>query len=171
VLASCTGIQTADTDNATSGLSGEAAPNVTAPVIAPVLVTQAVAVDSDDPAIWLDPENPAGSLVLGTDKGGSIFVFDLDGKILADKTVTGLGRMNNVDIEYGLALDGVKTDIAVATDRPTSQLRVYRLPEVTAVDGGGIEVFAGQEPANRPMGVALYKRASDGAIFAIVSRK
>ena len=27
-------------------------------------------------------------------------VFDLDGKIISEKTVTGLQRMNNIDVEY-----------------------------------------------------------------------
>jgi 3-phytase len=148
-----------------------AASIASAPVIAPILVTEAVAVDSDDPAIWIHPEDPSKSLILGTDKGGSVYVFDLDGKILEDKTVTGLARMNNVDVGYGLQLDGTPIDIAVATERPTSSLKVYRLPEMTAIDGGGIEIFVGQEAANRPMGVALYKRPTDGSIFAIVSRK
>jgi 3-phytase len=139
--------------------------------VAPVLVTEPVVEDSDDPAIWLHPEDPSRSLVIGTDKGGYLFVFDLEGRIIAEKTVSGLGRMNNVDVEYGLMLDGVPTDIAVATERPTSKLRIYRLPEMTPVDGGGVEVFADQAPANRPMGVALFKRRTDGAVFAIVSRK
>ena len=139
--------------------------------IAPVLVTEPVVEDSDDPAIWLHPDDPSRSLVIGTDKGGYLFVFDLEGRIIAEKTVSGLGRMNNVDVEYGLMLDGVPTDIAVATERPTSKLRIYRLPEMTPVDGGGVEVFADQAPANRPMGVALFKRPTDGAVFAIVSRK
>jgi 3-phytase len=144
---------------------------VQAVAITPVRVTEAVTLDSDDPAIWIHPDDPSRSLVVGTDKGGFLYVFDLEGRIIAEKTVSGLERMNNVDIEYGLMLDGRATDIAVATERPTSSLRIYRLPEMEPIDGGGIEVFEGQEPANRPMGVALYKRESDGAIFAIVSRK
>ena len=128
--------------------------------------------DTDDPAIWINPDDPAKSLILGTDKGGAIFVFDLDGKIIPEKTVTGLQRMNNIDVEYGFMLGGEAIDIAVATERPASALRVFRLPEMTAIDNGGIPVFAGEDGDQRlPMGIALYKRPSDGAIFAIVSRK
>ena len=40
------------------------------------------------------------------------------------------------------------------------------------IDNGGIEAFEGEQPElRRPMGIALYKRPTDGAIFAIVSRK
>ena len=141
-------------------------------VVAPVVITDQTAVDSDDPAIWINPEDPSESLILGTDKGGSIFVFDLDGKIIPEKTFATGGRMNNIDVEYGFMLGGESVDIAVATDRPVSLLRVLRLPEMTPVDNGGIPVFEGEEGDSLlPMGIALYKRPSDGAVFAIVSRK
>ena len=140
--------------------------------IDPVVVTEPTAVDTDDPAIWLNSEDVSKSLILGTDKGGAIYVFDLQGKIIPEKTITGLGRMNNVDIEYGMMLGGAATDIAVATDRNDNLIRAYRVPEMTPIDNGGIEAFEGQPPdLRRPMGLALYKRPSDGAFFAIVSRK
>jgi len=138
----------------------------------PVLVTEPVAVDSDDPAIWVNPEDPSQSLVIGTDKGGSLYVFDLEGRIIPEKTFATGGRFNNVDVEYGFELGGEAIDIAVATDRPVRLLRVFRLPEMTPIDNGGIPVFAGETgDAALPMGIALYKRPSDGAVFAIVSRK
>jgi 3-phytase len=122
---------------------GEAA---TAPteqaVVTPVIVTEPVGEDSDDPAIWLHPEDPSQSLILGTDKAGAVFVFDLAGKIIQEKTVTGLARMNNVDVD------------------------------MTPIDNGGIPVFETEPPERqRPMGIALYKRPSDGVFFAILSRK
>jgi len=138
--------------------------------IEPVLVSERVSRDSDDPAIWIDPDNPANSLILGTDKGGKLYVFDLQGRALPDKTVTGLGRPNNVDIEYGFEFNGRSIDIAVVTDRNQRLLRVFSLPDMQAIDGGGIEPFVG-ESERRPMGIGLYKRPADGAMFAIVSRK
>ncbi len=73
-------------------------------VVAPVVVTEQTPVDSDDPAIWINPDDPSQSLILGTDKGGAVVVFDLDGKIIPEQTVTGLQRMNNIDVEYGFSL-------------------------------------------------------------------
>ena len=138
----------------------------------PVVVTEATAVDTDDPAIWLNSEDLSKSLILGTDKGGAIYVFDLQGRIIPEKTVTGMGRMNNVDVAYGMMLGGVATDIALATDRNENKIRAFRLPDMTPIDKGGIEAFEGETPElRRPMGLALYKRPSDGAFFAIVSRK
>ena len=140
--------------------------------VRPVVVTEQVAGDSDDPAIWIHPSDASQSLILGTDKGGGLYTFDLSGKILADRTRTGLARPNNVDIEQGVVLDGQTLDVAIVTERDGGRVRMFRLPEVTPIDGGGIEVFAGDPPDLRtPMGVALYHRPSDGALFAIVSRK
>lgn len=166
-----------------AGCSGPAATTKDAPetagptsaagdAITPVLITEPTPVDSDDPAIWINPDDRSKSLILGTDKGGSVVAFDLDGKIIPEKTVSGLQRMNNIDVEYGFALGDETIDIAVATERPASALRVFRLPEMTPVDNGGIPVFEGESgDAALPMGIALYKRPSDGAVFAVVSRK
>lgn len=138
----------------------------------PVVITEAVKHDSEDPAIWLNCGNPAESLVFATDKNkdGALYAFDLSGKAVDEKTVRGLARPNNVDIAYGFVLNGQTIDIAVVTERLENRLRVYRLPDMTAIDNGGIPVFE-EEEHNAPMGVALYRRPSDGSMYAIVSRK
>jgi 3-phytase len=144
-------------------------------VVQPVVVTDPVPFDSDDPAIWVNPADPAKSLIVGTDKNdpGGLYVFGLDGKIIKEKTVSGLRRPNNVDIEYGLMLGGGSVDIAVTTERYAHKLRIYSMPDMTPVDGGGIEVLVGENGLEYRdlMGISLYKRPSDGAIFAIVGRK
>lgn len=139
--------------------------------VAPRVVTEPVRYDTDDPAIWMNAEDPAASLVVGTDKDadGALYVFGLDGRIVQDKVVRGLLRPNNVDIAQDVMLGGEGVDIAVVTERFAHRLRVYRLPDMAPVDGGGIDVFAG-ERARDAMGIALYTRQSDGALFAIVSR-
>lgn len=140
--------------------------------IKPLVVTERVAHDTDDPAIWLHPTDRSKSLIIGTDKDtdGALYVFDLAGKIIEEKTVRNLKRPNNVDVAYGLMLKGVPTDIAVATEREANRIRLFSLPDMQAVDNGGIEVFEGESQRD-PMGIALYKRPSDNAIFAIVGRK
>lgn len=147
--------------------------------ILPAVATEAVTDDPDDPAIWVHPADPSRSLIVGTNKvaapRGALVVFGLDGKI--HQTIDGLDRPNNVDVEYGLALSGRTVDIAVATERHRSRLRIFR------IDGdagrleelgpaGGVPVFEGQQGDEAaPMGIALYRRARDGAIFAVVGRK
>lgn len=157
-----------------AGLVAVAKPGKTEPApgaIKPRVVTEPVKHDTDDPAIWINPADPAQSLILGTDKNadGALYVWGLDGKVHADKVVRGLVRPNNVDVAYGVMLNGKKTDIAVLTERYAHRLRAYRLPDMAPVDGGGLPVFSG-ELAQDCMGVALYTRPTDGALFAIVSR-
>jgi 3-phytase len=84
--------------------------------------------------------------------------------------VRNLKRPNNVDVEYGLILSGASIDIAVTTERFENRLRIFSLPEMQPVDNGGIPVFEG-ETLRAPMGISLYKRPSDGTVYAVVGRK
>jgi 3-phytase len=138
--------------------------------IKPNIVTEALPHDTDDPAIWIDPNDVTKSLIIGTDKDtdGGLYAFDLNGKIVA-KSET-LKRPNNVDIAYGFSIDGKVIDIAVTTERESNTIRVFSLPDLKPIDNGGIPVFDG-ELEHDPMGIALYTRASDHVIFAIVGRK
>lgn len=139
----------------------------------PDFVTDPTLVDTDDPAIWIHPQDPLQSLIIGTDKGddnGGIYVFDLRGKLLPGKTITGLPRPNNIDVEYGFVLGGDTIDIAVFTQRNADNIRILKVPEMTFIDGGGIDVFAG-EKIQAPMGIALYKKPATGQMYAFVSRK
>jgi 3-phytase len=88
----------------------------------------------------------------------------------------GPDRPNNVDVEYGIDLDATPTDIAVLTERLGRRLRVYAI----APDGSSLrDISAGRMPVlqgaegdeGAPMGIGLYRRPKDGAIFAIVSPK
>ncbi|MBK9255604.1 MAG: phytase [Saprospiraceae bacterium] len=144
-------------------------------VLIPVITTEKVPTDTDDPAIWIHPTDPSQSLIIGTDKGGDtgkggLYVFDMNGKIDAKRSVTDLKRPNNVDIAYGLDVNGVKTDIAVCTERNTNSIRVFSLPDMKSIDGGGIAVFE-DDTLRAPMGVALYTDKNTNNIYAIVGRK
>ena len=134
-------------------------------VLRPVVVTEVVPHDTDDPAIWIHPSAPESSLVIGTDKekGGGLYLYDLNGKILQDRSVVGLDRPNNVDLGYGLVFGGDTVDFVITTERLKNQLRAYTVPEMLPIDGGGMPVFE-NVAARAPMGIALYKRP-DGQWF------
>src|SRR5579875_2379969 len=55
---------------------------------------------ADDPAIWIHPDDPARSLVLGTDKKGGLHAYTLDGR--PKQLISPGSRPNNVDLLYGL---------------------------------------------------------------------
>lgn len=142
----------------------------------PTVVTERVATDPDDPAIWVNPRNPDRSLILGTDKAaaphGAVFVFDLNGKIRSK--VENLDRPNNIDVGFGRLLRLDKLDIAVVTERGQRRLRLYRIASDSGAlsEIGQVKVFEGESGERAaPMGIGLYQRSRDGAVFAIVSRK
>jgi 3-phytase len=78
----------------------------------PVAVVRAIAETSpvdhpddaaDDPAIWIHRDDPARSLVLGTNKQSGLCVHDLKGQLLQFLPV---GRINNVDVRQGVTAGG-----------------------------------------------------------------
>jgi 3-phytase len=144
--------------------------------VTPIAQTAAVPHDPDDPAIWIHPTEPARSLILGTDKQeakGGLYAFGLDGT--RRQSIAPLDRPNNVDVEYGVSIGGRSMDIAVVTERKQHRLRVFALAadgSMTEMAPAGLPVLAGASgEASEPMGIALYKRPRDGAVFAIVAPK
>lgn len=144
--------------------------------IKPSVITEPTPNDTDDPAIWINSNDVSKSLIIGTDKeiGGGLYVYDLDGKIV-NKFID-MQRPNNVDVAYGLDINGVKTDIAVTTERKTNTIRVFSLPDLKPIDNGGIPIFEGEtgEEERDGMGIALYTKVIDSVtteIHAIAGRK
>lgn len=146
------------------------------PVVHPDVITEKTLNDTDDPAIWVNPIDVSKSIVFGTDKetNGAVYAFDLNGKIIEDKTIRNIKRPNNVDLEYGFKLnDSTTTDIIAFAEREKQQMRVFSVPDMKPIDDGGFPVFEGETKPeyNLPMGIALYKSPKTGKQYAIVSRK
>lgn len=83
---------------------------------------------ADDPAIWLDPSDPARSLIVATDKKAGLYVYGLDGKV---RSFEPAGLLNNVDL-----IDSPENGIIVAAsdrnDPANAFVRVYRLDPASA---------------------------------------
>jgi 3-phytase len=127
---------------------------------------------ADDPAIWIHPDKPDRSLVLGTDKKGGLNVFDLDGHRL--QIVSDGSRPNNVDVIYDFPLSGGRADLAVAGTRSKSRPGVAfwridpasrRLTELGTVPA--FTVFGGSEP----YGSCVYRSPKDQAIYVFITSK
>tara|TARA_R110002049_G_scaffold37208_3_gene117562 strand:- start:2842 stop:3861 length:1020 start_codon:yes stop_codon:yes gene_type:complete len=147
------------------------------PEIVAATVTEKTPHDTDDPAIWINKNNPEESIVFGTDKdevNGGVYAFNLDGKIIKEKSLTNISYPNNVDVEYGFKLtDSTSTDVMVFSEREKHQIRVFSVPDMRPLDNGGFKVFEDESNVEmkRPMGVSLYKNPETGNISVIVSRK
>jgi 3-phytase len=119
---------------------------------------------ADDPAIWVNPTDPARSRVLGTDKKGGLGVYDLTGKQLQYLPV---GRLNNVDVRSGFTLGGKRIDLAVASNRDHNSLHLFAIdPRSGQVSGVG-EI---ETPFSEIYGLCLFKDLQ-GAIHAIANDK
>lgn len=117
---------------------------------------------ADDPAVWLHPENPAHSLILGTNKRQGLFVYDLQGQ---ERQRLDVGRLNNVDVRYGVPWQGRIVDIAVASNRDLNALAVF------AIDRRNAHVELVDNLPTRLdniYGLCLYQD-SDGKVFTFVN--
>ncbi|KPF59198.1 hypothetical protein D621_04060 [beta proteobacterium AAP51] len=101
------------------------------PIVLPAAATEPVnqfGDAADDPAIWVHPQQPERSRVLGTNKRAGLNVYDLQGRELQ---FLASGRVNNVDVRQGVRFDGAAggqaLDLAVATQRDDLSLVVYRI--------------------------------------------
>ncbi|WP_137990805.1 phytase [Streptomyces vilmorinianum] len=98
--------------------------------------------NADDPAVWVDPDHPGRSLVIGTLKEAGLDVYGLDGRrlqhIAAPKAPTeeaAPGRFNNVDVVYGFELDGRRTDLALVSDRGRDRIRAFAIDPAAVAAG------------------------------------
>lgn len=144
--------------------------------VRPLLASDPVGTDADDPAIWVNADKPENSLILGTDKteapNGGLYVFNLAGKVV--QKIGGIDRPNNVDVEYGFDIGGRKIDIAVLTERKQHRLRIFEIDkasgQLTDISGNTAVLKEETDERSEPMGIGLYRNPS-GVVDAIISPK
>jgi 3-phytase len=142
--------------------------------------------DSDDPAIWVNPHDPARSLVVGTAKNAGLDVFALDGSTLQSIAPTPeqpdgtVGRYNNVDLVYDFRLGGQSVDLAIATDRGLDKVRIFTIadrpnPLVDVTSAAAPLVFSASQddvPEQATVyGLGTYRDARTGRSFALVTQR
>ncbi|MFJ3115056.1 phytase [Pseudomonas protegens] len=119
---------------------------------------------ADDPAIWVHPQQPSLSRVLGTNKKQGLLAYDLQGKLLQELAV---GRLNNVDVRPNFQLGERRVDLAVASNRDRNSLSLF------AIDRASGELSEAGEvptPLKEIYGICLFQPAS-GEIYAIANDK
>ncbi len=122
---------------------------------------------ADDPAIWVHPNDPAKSLIIGTDKDAGLGVYDLDGtqvQFLED------GELNNVDVRYGFSFGDATRDIVVAGNRTDNTMVIYFVDAET----GRLGAAPVQSPVSlgfEVYGSCLYRSPKDGAFYAFFNSK
>lgn len=118
----------------------------------------------DDPAIWVNPNSPADSLIIGNDKQGALEVYGLDGA--RRQHITSAAKFwGNVDVRQNVTVNGRTTDVIAAVNG--GALRLYTVDPVTlnltsiADNGGALSVGGGE-------GLCLYDSSVTGQLSAVV---
>lgn len=118
---------------------------------------------ADDPAIWVDYDNPGNSAILGSKKassGGGVAVYDLSGAQIQFHT---LGEINNVDLRQNV-FDG--RVLVVGTNRSNNTLAFMWFDTSSRQLSNCGSVSVGFEP----YGCALYVSAVSGKVYAFVTQ-
>ncbi|MGQ8367271.1 phytase [Glaciecola sp. 1036] len=108
---------------------------------------------ADDPAIWINSDNPEKSLILGTDKKFGLNVYTLAGELLQSMDV---GRINNIDVRKGVLVGDTKLDIAVASNRTHQSMTIFGI----SPDAGEVSYLADIDTnLDDVYGICLYQHA------------
>ena len=122
---------------------------------------------ADDPAVWVNPDDPAKSAIIGTDKQGGLLVYDLAGRELQYLPA---GETNNVDVlpaADGFTVGGRPVVLVVSANRSSNTIGVFELDPATRQ----VRDIAGDamEPELDVYGSCLYRSAGSGGLYAFVT--
>lgn len=116
---------------------------------------------ADDPAIWVDRNDPSRSVIIGTSKKSDdgLLLYDLSGEQL---DATGGSAMNNVDLRPSVTVGDRELVLVVASTIEGRSLEIFELDpatrSLTAVGARPVETGI------RAAGVCLYM-APDGVVY------
>ncbi|MGH6950258.1 MAG: phytase [Vitreimonas sp.] len=144
------------------------APESSMAVVRPTVETAPVETDgdsADDPAIWVDRNEPSRSLIIGTQKQSGLYLYDLNGRVVQ---FVPDGRMNNVDLRDNFRLGNQTVSLVAASNRTNDGISLYR------VDGAArrlVNVADGVQPTGMvdPYGLCMYQSAQSGRTYVFVT--
>src|SRR3546814_13045805 len=74
---------------------------------------------ADDPAIWANPDDPAASLIVATDKHAGLYLYDMKGAVVDFEPV---GKMKNVDLRTSFRRDCKPIVLVTAAARTSNEI-------------------------------------------------
>lgn len=122
---------------------------------------------ADDPAIWIHPQNPEKSVIIGTDKKGGLATYDLTGKQL---NYYATGDMNNCDLRYGFPLNGDTIDILAASNRTMQSVSLFRIVENGGLDSVHNRIIK-SAMSDEVYGLCMYRSKKTGLFYVFVNGK
>lgn len=115
---------------------------------------------ADDPALWLNPQDAAKSLILGTNKQEGLVVYAMDGTEAARLPI---GLINNVDIRQSA---DHPYDVVLASNDEVNAISVFLIDRAT-----GTVSHRGEIPTNKLEPYGICSAREKGRDFAGVTYK
>lgn len=118
---------------------------------------------ADDPAIWVDPDSPGDSLVIGNDKQGALEVYGLDG-VRRQRITTATSFWGNVDVRQDVTVGTRTLDVVVAYNNGLRTFAVDPATRLLQPVGDG----TGAVPTNGGEGLCAYHSAVTDDLYVFV---
>jgi 3-phytase len=124
---------------------------------------------ADDPAIWRNPADPAASLIVGTDKKGGLYVYDLAGEQKSFLPAPGLNNVDLVTLPDGkvLVIASDRNDLATAhlflAELDTASAALTFVERIEVGPGEGYGICTGPVEAGGSFDV--YSAPKNGVIY------
>ncbi len=122
---------------------------------------------ADDMCIWIHPDDPEKSRIIGTDKNeetGGLCVYDLQGNLVQFVDDPG---PNNVDCRYGFTLtDNREIDVVTASCDRDSTIMIYGIDEENARLH---KLEAREIHTIKAYGIGMYKSPESGKMYSFVN--
>jgi len=120
---------------------------------------------ADDPAIWIHPEDPALSTIIGTNKQAGISVYDLSGKEIQ---FIKAGQINNADIRRGFKLGGEEIALVTGGNRANNTIVGYKVnPRTRLLE----DVMARKVTTLQIYGTCMYRSPKTGKTHYFATSK
>lgn len=123
---------------------------------------------ADDPAIWINRDDPSKSVIIGTNKKAGLSVYNLSGEEIHFFQV---GLVNNVDLRYDFELgNGEKVDLIAGSDGTDNKIQVFKInPEDYSLEN--ISNARLMSEHGEVYGFCMYHSMKDNSHYAIVNHK
>ncbi|MFO7828891.1 MAG: phytase, partial [Bacteroidales bacterium] len=121
---------------------------------------------ADDPAIWINKENPEKSLILGTNKKAGLHVYDMNGKELQFLPV---GCLNNVDLRDDFYFNNKNVVLVASSNCTLNTISLFYIDKNTLTVSDTILNI--KSAINSVYGLCMYKSQKTGKFYVFVNGK
>jgi len=119
---------------------------------------------ADDPAIWVNTENPDESLILGTNKKGGIHVYNMNGDELQ---YIQTACMNNIDLRDDFELNGQTVVLVAASNCSYNTISLFYIDKSTNLLSDSILNI--KSSVDLVYGLCMYKSKISNKFYVFVN--